>query len=273
MRDGPALPVKCMLGGNYASQEVFAKRSLEKRIIIKTPKKVRLKIGLILFGIIVSSLFLVGVDHLSLHSDQAFSPADGRKILEQVQSKLAASPLYSVRNHYAIFICNTQWRRAIFFFANRQAGSIVYHPLSSNVFLSGATIEENRLISPSGKPDVLGRRLDHFIAHEITHVLTGRATGWRRYHDLPTWIKEGYAEYIGSRGTFVYGEAVQAFRMGASKMNTPVAVPYLRYNLLVAYLLEERKWSPRQLFEISPGQDEVEAMLKTEVLDKSGHPF
>lgn len=241
-----------------------------------------MKIGLILFGMIVLSLFFhpqplflrsVRINHLSLYSDQAFSPSDGRKILEQVQLKLNASPLYSAQDHYAIFICNTQWRRVLFFFANRRAGSIVYYPLSSNVFLSGAAIEENRLISPSGKPDVLGRRLDHFIAHEIAHILTGRVTGRRCYHDLPAWIKEGYAEYIGSRGTFDYGEAVQAFRTGAPKMNTPAAAPYLRYNLLVAYLLEKRKWSPKQLFEISPSQDEVEAMLEKEVSDKNGHLF
>jgi hypothetical protein len=259
-------------------------KNLEKKIIITAPKKIWLMAGLIILGIVVSFLFLffypqflfrwsVRVDNLSLYSDQAFLPTDGRKLLEQVQFKLSASPMYSTQDPYAIFICNTPWRRMLFFLGDLQAGGRAYYYPITNVFLSGAVIEDNRLIAPSGKPDFLGRRLDHFIAHEIAHVLTSKVTSWGRYHDLPQWIKEGYAEYIGSRGVFNYEETVDAFQRGDTKMSTPVAVPYLRYNLLVAYLLDERKWGPRELFETSLSQAEVEAMLKTEMLNASGHQF
>ncbi len=116
---------------------------------------------------------------------------------------------------------------------------------------------------------MLGRRLDHFVAHEIAHLLTGQTIGEERFRNLPTWIKEGYAEYVGSTGTFSYPDTVKAFQNGDAKMNTPPSVPYLRYNLLVAYLLEKQKWSPQELFERTPSQAEVEELLRAEILDQS----
>ena len=137
--------------------------------------------------------------------------------------------------------------------------------------MSGADFAQNRLISPSGMPDVLGRKLDHFMAHEIAHVLTGEAMGWLPYHDLPVWIREGYAEYVGSQGVFEYSEAEEAFRLNAARMNTPPNTPYLRYNFLVAYLLEQEGWSPGALFEAAPGQEDVEAMVREEMKGEGVH--
>lgn len=246
------------------------------------PKKIRCyrrvgtRIGLALLGVIVLCLLLffhpqpffrwsVTVDNLSLYSDEPFAVKAAETLLEQVQLKLSASPAYSTDEQYAIFICNTEWRRLIFFIGDENAGGIVYYPLSSNVFLSGGVIEENRKTSPSGRSDVLGRKLDHFIAHEIAHILTGRSMGWIRFHDLPIWIREGYAEYIGSQGVFNYDESTQAFMENSSAMNFPPSVPYLRYNLLVAYLIQKKNWSEIELFETTLSQSEVEQMLKTEI--------
>ncbi len=195
--------------------------------------------------------------NLSLYSDQPFSAQAGKVLLQQVQRKLSASPQYSTGEAYAIFVCNTSWRRAIFFAGDQQANGLTYYPLSTNVFLGGGIIEENRRTSPSGLPDILGRSLDHFMAHEIAHDLNGEEIGWLRFHNLPVWIREGYAEYIGSQGVFNYEESVQAFLNNSSKMNLPPATPYLRYNLLVAYLIEKKHWSEAKLFETQISQSEV----------------
>lgn len=250
-------------------------------MIAQITKKGWLKIILILLSIIVAALLLfsnpqplfswsVHTNNLSLYSDQAFLSEDGKQLLELVQKKLTRSSLYSDKDHYTIFICNSNWRRNIFFFASSKAGGLNYYPLSSNVFISGAKIKENRLISPSGRSDILGRTLDHFIAHEITHVLTGKLIGGIKLHYLPDWIKEGYAEYIGSGSTFNYNKAAQAFLMGSPEMNIPPSVPYLRYNLIVTYLLDKQQWSPTKLFETSISQGEIEYKLKAEIFQEKG---
>jgi hypothetical protein len=205
------------------------------------------------------------VGNLTLYSDRPFSPEAGKKVLDLVQGKLAASPLYSADSHYAVFVCNAKWRWMIFSVTNYWAGGLSYYPFTSNIYLSGAMIEENRLISRSGKPDMFGRKLDHFIVHEITHVLTGRAVGWLRFIDLSNWVKEGYAEYVARGSGFNYEEAVRAFLIEAPEMNQPEIAPYLRYNLLVAYLLDKKRWSPPRMLEDAIKQDEVEAILRKEM--------
>ena len=44
-------------------------------------------------------------------------------------------------------------------------------------------------------------------------------------------------------------------------MSTPPQVPYLRYCLLVGFLLEEKAWSVEKLFATDLTQADVEAML------------
>ncbi len=204
--------------------------------------------------------------NLVLYSDRPFSPDAGRKLLDQVQAKLMKSAVYSADVTYSALIGNSGWRRALYFFGDGQAGGLTYYPWSTNVFLSGGVVEENRKTSPTGKADVLGRGLDHFIAHEIAHDLTGELIGWQRMRDLPVWVREGYAEYIGSSGGFDYDEALRAYLEHAPEMSMPPAVPYRRYNLLVAYLLEHKGWSEAQLFDATLSQQDVEAMLKQEAL-------
>jgi hypothetical protein len=256
-------------------------KNLSEKMSVGITKKVWLKVGIILLGTIAGLLLLlsypqplfswsVHIHNLSLYSDQAFSSEDGKQVLELAQAKLTRSALYSSRDNYAIFICNSDWRRMIFFFANSKARGLTYYPLSSNVFLSGAAIKENRLISPSGRSDILGRTLDHFIVHEITHILTGRFIGEVKLYYLPDWIKEGYAEYIGRGCAFNYDKAVQAFLEESPEMNVPPSVPYLRYTLIVTYLLEKQQWSLTKLFETSISQNEVETKLKAEALQESG---
>ena len=93
----------------------------------------------------------VEANNLSLYSDQLFTPEAGKRVLETVEAKLATSPLYSARERHAAFICNARWRQRLFFNRNYGVGGVNQYPLTSNVFLRDATVEDNRLIAPSGR--------------------------------------------------------------------------------------------------------------------------
>jgi hypothetical protein len=205
--------------------------------------------------------------NLSLCSDEEFTAEHGNAVLRVVQGKLLQSPLYSTEERFSAFICNSRWRRVLFLGGDRGGGSTRY-PVSTHIFLSGASVGENRLISPSGKSDLFGRSLDHFIAHEIAHVLTGKAAGPLALHTLPDWIVEGYAEYVGWGGAFDLEEGIQAFLQGEPRMTTPPAVPYLRYCLLVTYLLEGKAWSVEELLAADLAQGDVEAMLRADAAQR-----
>ncbi len=206
----------------------------------------------------------VSADNLALYSDRPFAPEDGKKILEIAQAKLATSPIYSSQEPHKIFICNSRWREMLFFNWKSGVGGLNYYPLTSNIFLRGAVIEENRLISPSGNPVAGERTLDYFITHEIAHTITTKAAGWYHHWRLPEWVREGYPDYLGRGDAFHYDEARQAFLNDAREMDRWKSGLYLRYNLLVAYLLDKEHWSVEQLLTNAIDQQTIEDKVRAE---------
>lgn len=204
----------------------------------------------------------VQANNLKLYSDQSFPPEAGKRVLEAVEAKLAASPLYSTHDQHAAFVCNSRWRQRLFFNRNYGVGGVNQYPLTTNVFLRDAVIEDDRLISPSGHIVLGDRTLDYFIAHEITHTLTVRAVGWVAYYQLPQWVREGYADYVGKGTPFDYDGARRAFLAGAPEMDWKQSGLYVRYHLLVAYLLDKQHWTVQQLLESPPDQTAVENQIR-----------
>jgi hypothetical protein len=178
--------------------------------------------------------FSVRADTLILHSDRPFSPPAAEQVLKLAEAKLATSPLYSVGRNHDIFICNSRWRQLLFFNKDYGVGGVAPYPVTSNVFLRDARIEDNRLISPHGIPVPGDRTLDYFIAHEVTHQLTGHAIGPLRYYNLPQWVREGYADYVGKGSSFNYGEARRAFLAGEPEMDWKKSGLYWRFNFFLA---------------------------------------
>ena len=206
----------------------------------------------------------VRANNLTLYSDQAFSAEAGRHILDLVAEKLSASPLYSTEQSHIAFICNARWRQRLFFNRNYGVAGVNQYPVTRNVFLRDALIEENCLIGPKGNRVAGDRTLDYFIAHEITHTLTAQAVGWVEYYKLPQWVREGYADYVGKGGAFSYDEAKRAFLDDVPEMDWKKSGLYWRYPLLVAYLLDRQHWSVERLLSEPMEQTAVEDAIRAE---------
>lgn len=203
----------------------------------------------------------VGHQNLTLYSDRPFQPEAGAQVLALAYQKLSASPLFSARDHYSIFVCNARWRQRLFFNRVYGVGGVSFYPVTYNTFIRDSIIEENRLISPSGKVVASDRSLDYFIAHEITHSMTGKAIGPLRFYRLSEWVREGYADYVGKGASFKYDEALRAFHANAPEMDRWHSGLYLRYHLLVAYLLEKKGWSLSQVLADGVTQQALEGEL------------
>ena len=207
--------------------------------------------------------FSVRAENLVLHSDRPFSEAAGKRVLVMAESKLSRSPLYSGRREYHVFICNSRWRQLLFFNKDYGAGGVAQYPVTAQVFLREARVEDNRLISPSGNPVMGDRTLGYFVAHEIAHQLTGADIGPLRFYRLPRWVREGYADYVGKGDSFHYDEGKRAFLSEAPEMDQKSGL-YSRFHLLVAYLLDHRHWSLEQLLKAPPPELTVEDAIRSE---------
>jgi hypothetical protein len=205
--------------------------------------------------------FSLADGNLVLYSDRPVPTGAGRQVLQRVGNKLKRSLLYDDRQCFRIFICNERWRQILFFNKDYGAGGVAQFPLTSNVFLRQADVAHNRLISPGGIPVPGTRTFDYFAAHEITHQLTGQTLGVVTYFRLPRWIREGYADYVGQAGQLNYFEARHAFLIGTSDMDPDLSGLYLRFQLLVTYLLDRQHWSVYSLLTQALSQEATEEDL------------
>src|SRR5262249_35859258 len=94
-------------------------------------------------------------------------------------------------------------------------------------------------------PEHNHRSLSGVIAHEITHLLIRKRYGYLRNLTMPTWKKEGYAEYVAGDSTLDYETGV---RMWKANPQDDTGYQYFKYQMLVKYLLEHDKLSVDDLF-------------------------
>ena len=84
------------------------------------------------------------------------------------------------------------------------------------------------------------------------------------YMRLPEWKREGYADYVARKSVFNYDEAKRAFLANDPKMDPVKSGLYLRYNLLVAHLLDKKHWTVQQMLTTALEQSSVEDMIRAE---------
>jgi hypothetical protein len=204
---------------------------------------------------------------LALYSDRPFDVRNADRILVEVNRRISLSPLDTHAAH-AIFVTNSDWRRHIFFSTASGAAGINVYPITRNVFLRHSDIDHNTLFGASGKAAEPPRTFTYYVAHEITHSLTGKREGadnhWNR--GLPVWVREGYADYVGLGGA---GQVDVAAYYARYRKHDPHFVVgsgfYDRYRMLTAYFLDTKGWSVPQLLDCHMTIDQAQAVMDADM--------
>lgn len=202
------------------------------------------------------------VGRLSLYSDQPFDQAAGQRILGDVAQRLATSPIDDAQPH-GVFIANAPWRYSLFFCIARGAAGVNYYPLSNNVFIRRSDIDHDTVFGASGKPAAPPRTLAYYAAHEITHSFTAERLGagrlWNR--ELPRWVREGYADYVGMGGRVDIDDLYRRYRAGDAALDFKRSGTYARFRMLTAFMLEREHWSVDQLLASRLTLAQAQAMM------------
>ena len=195
---------------------------------------------------------------ISVHSTQPI-PEAMTATLERVRTRLDRSPFGAATRGAHVFICDSSWLFGVFARQNYRVGGVTDWLVGQHVFLRQSDMEHDRLIGPSGRPVAADRPLSYFIAHELMHVANVRAAGRWRYARLPQWVDDGYADYIAR--DIDLSEALTKMKEGARELDPRRSGLYLRYHLMVAYLLDKRQLTAHELLASVPARDDVEAQL------------
>ncbi|MEO0332404.1 MAG: basic secretory protein-like protein, partial [Bacteroidota bacterium] len=119
-------------------------------------------------------------------------------------------------------------------------------------------------------------KLSEVLSHEMVHCYQHHRFGYRFPVKTPTWIVEGYAEYIARQEMgkeqlknylSIYLKSVEAGKQDwewirfSDDNGSPVS--YLRYRLLVQYLLEVEKQSYESIIQQAANEQETLEKLKS----------
>lgn len=205
-------------------------------------------------------LFAYELTHagLTVHADAPI-PEAMRGTLERVRARLDRSPLDDRAWTPQIFICNSPWRFALFARQHYRVGGVADGFVGQHVFLRESDMHHDRLIGPSGQPVAADRPLSYFIAHELMHIATVRHVGRARYARMPQWVDDGYADYVAK--DIDLSAALAEFKEGTRALDPSRSGLYLRYHLMVAYLLEKKQVSITSLMASPPERGALEQEL------------
>jgi len=190
---------------------------------------------------------------LVLHADRPI-PGAMRATLERVRTRLNRSTIVDPARMQHVFLCQSRWRFAVFARNNYRVGGIANVFVGQQVFIRESDMEHDRLIGPSGQPAPADRPLSYFIAHELMHIEHGRLLGRLGYFRLPRWADDGHADYVARDIDLAH--TLQKFKAGAPELDPVRSGLYLRYQLMVAYVIEKRGVDARS-FLAHPGEGDA----------------
>lgn len=227
-----------------------------------------LVLGFIYLGLLLypSILFANKIDYkqCSVYCDK---PIDNNitNIIDDAIKRISKSELYDSTFHFDIYICNDLWRYWIFTQGKTNAGAVAQYDLTRNIYFRPCNIAENKIIPAkswyfaNNNLVFYDRPLSYFFAHEITHIMQSYYTG-RGHWNYPTWLTEGYADYIGKGGNFDFNENLKLQRNNAPELD-PTKGLYRCYHLKVAYLMDSTKLTIKQIYKQTPNEKDIDEQI------------
>ena len=116
-------------------------------------------------------------------------------IAEDVVARLSISPLYRAEARHRVFITESPALYALFNGPYRRAMARNVE-IGHAIFVPRLDVASGRLMHFDGRSTPAAAVLAHEIMHTFVTERVGLIASWR----LPWWKREGYPEYIGSRG-------------------------------------------------------------------------
>ena len=200
---------------------------------------------------------------LSFRSDAPIPAAPAMGVLEEIERRLARSPLGPPDASLPIYVVERDWVRSwLWIVPPGTAGGFVAPPVTrGHAFFSGADFEADSLIGPTGYRTKPPRTLAYYGAHELTHVMTIRRVGGLGFHLRPEWVIEGLADYVG-----MPAESASALyaKIGRADADLPMMKAhgvYAPYRLAVTWFLEDEGWTIEELLETDLDFEEARAIV------------
>ena len=193
-----------------------------------------------------------------VYSRQPITP-ELTAVLDSAETRLKTSPLYDDSFRRKIYLTDSFGMYAVLSHkAYKSFANSV--PFIDNVMINKSDVAADRVFVNRELNN--SRSLSGVIAHETAHLLIRRRYGTVSASLMPTWKNEGYCEYIAGDTTIPLEEGIRRWRENPADDTT---YRYIKYQLMVKYLLERENVSVDDLF--------TRSFDEKEVVEKTFHAF
>lgn len=198
--------------------------------------------------------YKVIIDQFTVYAD---TPLDNNiyKIIPEAGQRIKKSELYRDDISFRLFLCNQSWRYWLLTQGKVNTAAIAETNITRNIYFNKCDVANNEMVPRKGAVfDHKDRPLTYYFAHEMTHILESNYAG--RYNRAPSWLREGYADYIGKGGNFDFEGNLELLKENDPALN-PKNGLYNQYHLMVAYLLDNQKMSIREVYLHPPEKTKI----------------
>lgn len=249
---------------------------MKKRIrsILKKVTLLILSISIIYLLILLYPNFLFAYSttykQVTVYSDKVIDN-NINVVIDDALTRIKKSELYDSSILFQIYICNDLWRFAIFTQGNKFAGAVTQYHLNNAIYFRPCDIKNNKIVPPkewyfAENPFTFSDRpLSYYFAHEMTHKMQSIYTG-RFDFSNPTWLTEGYADYIGKNGNFDFNENLKLWHNNKPELD-PTKGLYRLYHLKIAYLLDKQHKSIKDIYKNIPNDKSLTEEIWTQKMD------
>ena len=171
---------------------------------------------------------------ITVHSRSPLPPA-ANAVLAKAAALVSTSELAVAGNKADVFVADAPW--VYWLFRPFKSSFAVSVPWTGNVFIANGDFEAN--IARSRNAIFNTRTLSGVIAHEITHGFIFRRIGVIDSLRAPSWVTEGYCDYVAKEGSFPEQQGMAL--LAAGRTDPSASFQYFVGRQLVAYLIEQKK--------------------------------
>lgn len=194
------------------------------------------------------------VDHatFTVYSPEKLPP-EIHSVLDRTRALLASSTLDEPDLAYKVHLLNSYRRMRFLLLRNVHFGAVLGN---GNIYITdGDAVHDVARCKKLGPGDERRRSLSGAIAHEATHRLMRRRVGFFGDRRLPTWVKEGYCDFIARENAI---DPATGFAVFDGRTHGRVrGYAYFEYRLVMDYLLTEKGTTIEQILEQPPDYREV----------------
>ena len=102
----------------------------------------------------------------------------------------------------------------------------------------------------------------YFITHEIVHALLYDEVGYiSNFINYPRWFQDGYPDYIAKK-SFDFKNNLSQFKNNEKRLTVQSGL-YVRYHLYMAYLMDIKKHSIKDIIKNTPNESDIVHSLRS----------